>query len=106
MEDDEVDDCTLYNDDSDAETLQDTEALMATDQVMDASNVVDADTINLTEIARGIVDDSTDTTLDAGELSLIINSSVNTKQYEKNKKGIEQRFFDTVEKFGGPCCKC
>jgi len=102
MDDDVVEDCTLYNDDSDAETLPDTEALMATDQIMDASNVVDADAINLTEIAMGILDDSTDTTLDAGELSLIINSTVNTKQYEKNKKGIEQRFFDTVEKFGGP----
>jgi hypothetical protein len=102
MEDDYVDDCTLYNDDSDAETLEDTEALLETDQLLDASTVVDADTVNLTEIARGIVDDSLDSTLDASELSLIVNSSVNTKQYKKNKKGIEQRYFDTVDKFGGP----
>jgi hypothetical protein len=69
---------------------------------VDASDILDAETVSLTEIARGIVDDSIDTALDASKLSLILNSSVNMKQYEKNKRGIEQSFFDTVDKFGGP----
>jgi len=32
---------------------------------------------------------------------LIMNSTVNTKQYEKNRNGVKARFFDTLEKFGG-----
>jgi hypothetical protein len=96
MEDQDEDDCMLYNDDSETERLEEMETLVV------ASTVLDADTVSLTEIARGIVDNSMDTTLDASELSLILNSSVNMKQYEKNNRGIEERFFDTVDKFGGP----
>lgn len=76
--DDHEEDCTLYNYESDTETLEDIETLEETDTLVDASDILDADTVSLTEIARGIVDDSIDTALDASELSLILNSSVNT----------------------------
>ncbi len=38
-------------------------------------------TVSLTDIAKGMVNDADDSTMDASELALILNSSVNTKQY-------------------------
>jgi uncharacterized protein YajQ (UPF0234 family) len=35
------------------------------------------------------------------EDSIIKGSCVNTVQYKKSKAGVEKRFFDTVEQFGG-----
>jgi hypothetical protein len=56
---------------------------------------------NITDLARSLLDDSSDLHISAEEAILIANSSVNTKKYEKNKKGVEARFFDTLEKYGG-----
>ncbi len=36
------------------------------------------------------------------EEEFIQGSTVNTKHYEKTKWGIEDRFFETVKKHGGP----
>jgi len=66
-----------------------------TDQVVPITD------LNITDMARSLLDDSCDPHISAKEAVLIANSSVNTKKYEKNKKGVESRFFDTLEKFGG-----
>jgi hypothetical protein len=42
-----------------------------------------------------------DPPLSKEEHQLVMSSSVNTKKYEKSKRGVEQRFFDTIDKFGG-----
>jgi hypothetical protein len=36
------------------------------------------------------------------EESLIKGSTVNTFKYTKSKAGMERRFFDTIQQFGGP----
>jgi hypothetical protein len=66
-----------------------------TDQVVPITN------LNITDLTRSLMDDSCDPHISAEEAVLIANSSVNTKKYEKNKKGVESRFFDMLEKFGG-----
>ncbi len=66
-----------------------------TDQVVPITD------LNITDLTRSLMDDSCDPHISAEEAVLIANSSVNTKKYEKNKKGVESRFFDTLEKFGG-----
>jgi len=66
-----------------------------TDQVVPITD------LNITDLARSLLDDSCDPHISAEEAVLIANSSANTKKYEKNKKGVESRFFDMLEKFGG-----
>jgi len=64
--------------------------------------MIDPSNVSLTRICQGMVNDVSDGSLTESELQLIQNATVNTKQYERNKKGIEERFFDTVYTFGGP----
>ncbi|MFN9981787.1 MAG: hypothetical protein ACK53Y_17815, partial [bacterium] len=45
--------------------------------------------LSITDLARSLLDDSSDPHISAEEATLIANSSVNTKKYEKNKKGVE-----------------
>ncbi len=98
MEEDN-DECTIYDEETDTETVEGDSNQQVT---FGADDLLDPNSVSLTDIAKGMVNDADDSTMDASELALILNSSVNTKQYEKNKKGIEHRFFDTLDKFGGP----
>jgi hypothetical protein len=66
---------------------------------------VDLDSLNLNDIAKGIVDDASDPNISEAELSLILNSSVNTRAYDKSRGGVETRFFDTIKSFGGDSLK-
>jgi hypothetical protein len=98
MEDDN-DECTIYDEETDTEMVEDVLDVQCS---LEPDDLLDLNSVSLTDIAKGMVNDADDSTMDASELALILNSSVNTKQYEKNKKGIELRFFDTLDKFGGP----
>jgi len=71
------------------------------EQVKDEA-LIDPANFSLTTICQGMVNDVSDASLMESELQLIQNATVNTKQYERNKRGIEERFFDTVYTFGGP----
>jgi hypothetical protein len=66
---------------------------------------INPDTIDLSAIAQSMFDSKSDANYSEEETAVIMNSTVNTKQYEKNRSGIEARFFDTVEKFGGDSLK-
>jgi hypothetical protein len=72
------------------------------DEHMRNEALIDPSNFSLTTICQGMVNDVSDGSLMESELQLIQNATVNTKQYERNKKGIEERFFDTVYTFGGP----
>lgn len=63
------------------------------------------DTIDLSDLAKAIVSAKDDTNVSEEETLLILNSTVNTKQYEITQRGVEACFFDTLEKFGGATLK-
>jgi len=98
MEEDN-DECTIYDEETDTETVEDD---LGVQDTFEPDDLLDPNSVSLTDIAKGMVNDADDSTMDASELALILNSSVNTILYKKNKKGIEHRFFDTLDKFGGP----
>jgi len=52
-----------------------------------------------------MVDDALDPNISEAELSLILNSSMNTRAYNKSREGVENRIFDTVKSFGGDSLK-
>jgi hypothetical protein len=58
--------------------------------------------ISLDDIALGL---NESIGLSKEEEDLVSSSLVNTKKYEDSNKGIEARFFDTIEKYGGPQLK-
>jgi len=91
------DDQTLYDDGSDS--LSDNGTEQGVNLVQD-SELVDVSNISLMEIARSMVNDPMGSTMTEAEVALVMNASVNTKEYEKNKKGIEAHFFDTIERYG------
>jgi hypothetical protein len=99
---DDADDETLYDDGS--ESLSNNGTEQGVNLVQD-SKLVDAANISLMDIARSIINDPMDHTMTEAEVALVIKSSVNTKEYEKNKKGIEARFFDTIERYGNNLLK-
>jgi len=98
----DADDETLYDDRSDSLSDNGTEEAV---QLVQDSDLVDAGAISLTDIARSMVNEPLDSTMTEAEVALVMNSSVNTKAYEKNKKGIEARFFDTIERYGSNLLK-
>jgi hypothetical protein len=98
----DADDETLYDDRSDSLSDNGTEEAV---QLVQDSDLVDAGAISLTDIARSMVNEPLDSTMTEAEVALVMNSSVNTKEYEKNKKGIEARFFDTIERYGSNLLK-
>jgi hypothetical protein len=58
---------------------------------------------SLTDMAAALIEDNNISfNLSTEEESLIKDSTVNTKRYEKSKSGIEERFFETIETYGGP----
>jgi len=63
--------------------------------------IVSSSAFDLTALAKSVFDEVNDPHLTEEENLLVMSSSVNTKKYEKSKRGVEQRFFDTIEKFGG-----
>jgi hypothetical protein len=70
-------------------------------EILEASRneLIVEDSIDLSELAKSILDDCHDPHVSAEEL--IMTSCVNTKKYEKTEGGIENRFFDTIDKYGG-----
>jgi hypothetical protein len=58
--------------------------------------------ISLSDIAISLHQDSNALNLSKEEENLITDSIVNTKKYEKIKNGVENRFFDTIDKYGSP----
>jgi hypothetical protein len=99
---DDADHETMYDDRSDILSDNGTEEAV---ELVAVSDLVDAASILLTDIARSMVNEPLDSTMSEAEVALVINSSVNTKEYERNKKGIEARFFDTIEKYGSNLLK-
>jgi hypothetical protein len=60
------------------------------------------ETISITDMAAALINEQNDVfNLSKEEEDLIKDSTVNTKKYEQGKKGIEDRFFETIEKYGG-----
>jgi len=98
MEDKSDEESTLYNEESDTPT-DDDEALVGGSEV--DSDLIDPNNVSLMEIAKSVSVAAAVMEVNDTELSAILHSTVNTKQYEKNKKGMEQRFFDTIDRFGG-----
>jgi hypothetical protein len=99
---DDADHETMYDDRSDILSDNGTEEAV---ELVAVSDLVDAASILLTDIARSMVNEPLDSTMSEAEVALVINSSVNTKEYERNKKGIKARFFDTIEKYGSNLLK-
>lgn len=59
--------------------------------------------VSLTDLAVSLNENyNTTFNLSTEEENLIKGSLVNTRKYEKTKSGVETRFFDTIEKYGGP----
>jgi hypothetical protein len=98
MEDESDAESTLYNEESDAPT-DDDEAVLGGSEV--DCDLIDPNNVSLMKITKSVSDAAAVMELNDTELSAILHSTVNTKQYEKNKKGMEQRFFDTIDRFGG-----
>jgi len=67
--------------------------------------LVQVETLDLNAMAKSIADDALDPNISEEELKLIMSSSVNTKVYEKSRSGVENRFFDTIAKYGGDTLK-
>jgi hypothetical protein len=63
--------------------------------------LVDVDALNLCDLAQSIYEEPLDSSMSEEELQIVMNSTVNTKSYEKNRTGVEARFFDTLDRFGG-----
>jgi hypothetical protein len=107
MDDDNSGTSTIVADDDDAtfpdyvESDVDVDGGTVVSSSRSPDQIVPVAEFNITDLARSLLDDSSDLHISAEEAILIANSSVNTKKYEKNKKGVEARFFDTLEKYGG-----
>jgi hypothetical protein len=72
----------------------------------DTNIIASNNTVNLSDMAKILVEDTSNTfNLSDAEQQLVSNSTVNTKKYEKTKNGVEQRFFDTIEKYGNETLK-
>jgi hypothetical protein len=63
--------------------------------------LIAVESLDLSEIAKSAVDDSSDPHVSAEELKLIMSSTVNTCVYEKSRRGVEQHFFEIIDKYGG-----
>jgi hypothetical protein len=74
----ENDECTIYDEETDTETV---EGDLDVQDTFGADDLLDPNSVSLTDIAKEMVNDADDSTMDASELALILNSSVNTKQY-------------------------
>ncbi len=55
----------------------------------------------MSDIPISLHQDGTSLNLSKEEEALVTDSLVNTKKYEKTKNGVEARFFDTIDKYGG-----
>jgi hypothetical protein len=62
-------------------------------EVPSEDNRINPDSIDLSVIARSMFDSKNDISYSDEKMTFIMNSTVNTKQYEKNCSGIEARFF-------------
>jgi len=87
--------------DSDNEDGANADSGSVSNETISSYVVVNADDINVLDLAKLVFEEGIDVDASEEEQSLLLSSTVNTKAYEKNKKGIEERFFDTLEKFGG-----
>jgi len=65
------------------------------------NNLVNIEDFDVCQMAKDVYNLGFDADMSSEELELIRTSTVNTKKYEKSKNGIEERFFDTIEKYGG-----
>ena len=91
--------------DSEVEFGVDNFAIVDVDDTNAISTLLDLSNFNLNDVAQSIRDDSVDATISADELKLIMESSVNSRVYEKSRNGVEKRFFDTIFKFGSESMK-
>ncbi len=88
------DNSSSYPDETDNETSS--IATMPEDEVVPS-------TISCVNLAASLLDNNNIAfNLTKEEEELIQGSTVNTKRYEKTRYGIEERFFKTIEKHGGP----
>ena len=101
MEKDLSDDDTIPYPASDTEST----AEGSTTENVEVSELVNPDTYNLVDIARGILEDHSDDSLTEEEHKLIANSTVITRQYESNKRGVKKHFFDTLDSYGDALLK-
>jgi len=83
--------------DSDSMATEDTTLTTA---VIPAENIMSSQHVSLSDLARSLYEDK-DPHISTEERDLIMNASVNTKEYEKSRRGVESRFFDTLDQYGG-----
>jgi hypothetical protein len=86
---DDDDDLPPYED-SDEEGHSEV-VLQENDATIAPESILNAESVDIMALAKSLFTEE-DPHISAEEQELIINSSVNTKQYEKTKRGIEQRF--------------
>jgi hypothetical protein len=86
---DDDDDLSPYED-SDEEGHSEV-VLQENDATIAPESILNAESVDIMALAKSLFTEE-DPHISAEEQELIINSSVNTKQYEKTKRGIEQRF--------------
>jgi hypothetical protein len=98
----ESDDATFVGDAelSEEEVADEVEGAVV-DAPLPSTEMVNIDHVDLNDMAKLLIDDESTDCLTTEKRNLVMSSTVNTKRYTKNKKGIEQRFFDTIVKFGG-----
>ena len=84
--------------DSDSMATEDTDT---TKNVVPPENLLSSQHVSLSDLARSLHDDRNDPHISNEERDLIMNACVNTKEYEKSRRGVESRFFDTLENYGG-----
>jgi len=87
---------------NDATSIED-EVAGAEDEVADIESQKDFDYTDLAALLQN--SNNANFNLSTEEDGLITNSCVNTVQYNKSKAGIEKRFFDTIDQFGGALLK-
>jgi hypothetical protein len=85
---------------SDSDTMG-TEDTTSTTVVVPAENIMSSQQVSLSDLARSLYEDKDDPHISMEERDLIMKASVNTKEYEKSRRGVESRFFDTLDKYGG-----
>jgi hypothetical protein len=87
--------------DSDNEDGTTEDSVSVDNETISSYVVINSDDVNVLDTAKLVFEEGIDVAALEEEQFLLLNSTVNMKAYEKNKKGIEECFFDKLEKFVG-----
>ncbi len=98
------------NDDSSAyEEVSDRESTFEPEEEVQnyaSTNEAYKNDVNIMDMAKELLDDTSNIfNLSTTVQDLINYSTVNTKKYEKTRTVVEQRLFDTIEKYGNNTLK-